>query len=57
VRGVVALEFHADGVGIGVLGLVDHGIGLGELSRRGDIEKSILGGGRNSFNDIGNQAI
>lgn len=57
VGGVVALKFHADGVGIGVLGLVDDGVGLRELSRRGNIEKSILGGRRNSLNDIGDQAI
>lgn len=55
--GVVALEFHADRVRIGVLGLVDDGIGLGELPRRGNVEKSILGGRRNSLNDIGDQAI
>lgn len=51
---VVALEFHTNGVGIGILGLVDDGIGLGELPRRGDIEESILGRGRNAVDDVGN---
>lgn len=57
VGSVVALEFHTNGVGIGILGLVDDGIGLGELPRRGNVEKSILGGGRNAVDDVGNQSI
>jgi hypothetical protein len=57
VGGIVALEFHADRVRIGVLSLVDDGIRLGELPRRGNVEKSILGGRRNSLNNIGDQAI
>lgn len=54
---VVALEFHANRLRISVLRLVDDGVGLREFSRRGDIEKGILGGRRDSVDDVGNQAV
>lgn len=54
---VVALQFHMDRVWERVLvRVVDDGVGLGELSRRGDVEDGILRGG-NSVNDIGKEAI
>lgn len=39
------------------IGLVDHGVGLGELARRGNVEESILGLGGKTVNDIGDEAI
>lgn len=38
-------------------GLVYDGVALGELPRRGDIKKGILGVGGNTINDIGQKTI
>lgn len=55
---VVALQLHVDRVWEHVLvRIVDDGVGLGELSRRGDVKDGILRGGGNSLNDIGKEAI
>lgn len=54
--GVIALDFHVDRVLVHILvRLVQDGVGLGEFSRRGDVEKSVRG--RNALNDIGKKAI
>lgn len=55
---VVALELHVDRVWERVLvRVVDDGVGLGELSRRGDVKDGIFRGRGNSLNDIGKEAI
>lgn len=54
--GVVALDFHVDRVLVPILvGLVQDGIGLGELSGRGDVEKSVRR--RDTLDYIGEKAI
>lgn len=56
VGGVVALDFHVDRVLVHVLvGLVHDRIGLGELSRRRDVEESV--GRRNALDDVGKKAV
>lgn len=56
VGGVVALDFHVDGVLVLIhVGLVQDGVGLGKLPRRGDVEKGV--GGRNVLDNIGKKAI
>ena len=39
------------------IGLVDDGVGLGEFAWRSDVEKSILGFGGKTLNDIRDESI
>lgn len=55
---VVALEFHVDGVLVGILvGFVNNGVRLRELARGGSIEQGIGGVGGDPVNYIGEKAI